>query len=364
MSTSNVHQQSLADVGSETRPLMLEREAPKMQKEEDLRGDDLKHYEAEIVAMNLILISIPNDIYNSVDACTTAKAMNSGNDGRNTRRSYVQEEVIEDTNVQNDAGNIQRTIRTTSSGIAANIQCYNCSEKGHNNMQAEIEKVQRDSIEIQEAKNVLCVTCAKNALLLCHDNCLAKYKLNVSSVVRRALFTTPRIVKSMFKDTTPVVSKPRFFVRTIQSTSLGLGHNLFSVVQFCNGDLEVAFRSKTCYVRNLEGDNLLPGDRKSNLYIISILDMDASSSVCLMSKASSTKSWLWHHKLSHLNFGTINDLTKHNLVDGLSKFKYGKDYLCYACERGKSKKSSHPPKVVLSTHSKMELLHMDLCRPI
>ncbi|GKA83229.1 hypothetical protein Tco_0789977 [Tanacetum coccineum] len=149
MSTSNVHQQSLADAGSETKPLMLERD-------EDLRGDDLKHYKAEIEAMNLILISIPNDIYNSMDAYTTAKAMwqrvehlmrgtvernctkpgdrvniqsrNSGNDGRNTRRSYV--EVIEGINVQNDAENIQRTLRTTSSGTAANVQCYNCSEKG------------------------------------------------------------------------------------------------------------------------------------------------------------------------------------------------------------------------------------------
>ncbi|GJX00371.1 hypothetical protein Tco_0184284 [Tanacetum coccineum] len=46
-----------------------------MQKEEDLRGDDLKHYEAEIEAMNLILIFIPNDIYNYVDACTTEKAI-------------------------------------------------------------------------------------------------------------------------------------------------------------------------------------------------------------------------------------------------------------------------------------------------
>ncbi|GJZ04109.1 hypothetical protein Tco_0537384 [Tanacetum coccineum] len=74
MSTSNVHQQSLANVGSDTRPLMLER-APRMQKEEDLKRDDLKHYEAEIEAINLILISIPIDIYNSVDACTTAKAI-------------------------------------------------------------------------------------------------------------------------------------------------------------------------------------------------------------------------------------------------------------------------------------------------
>ncbi|GKE07416.1 retrovirus-related pol polyprotein from transposon TNT 1-94, partial [Tanacetum coccineum] len=59
------------------------------------------------------------------------QSKNSGNDGRNTRRSYVQEEIIEGNNVQNDAGNIQRTLRTTSSGTATNVQCYNCSEKGH-----------------------------------------------------------------------------------------------------------------------------------------------------------------------------------------------------------------------------------------
>ncbi|GKE67897.1 retrovirus-related pol polyprotein from transposon TNT 1-94 [Tanacetum coccineum] len=80
-----------------------------------------------------------------------------------------------------------------------------------------------------------------------------------------------------------------------------------------------------------------------------------------MSKASSTKSWLWHRRLSHLNFGTINDLTKLDLVDGLPKFKYGKDHLCSACERGESKKASHPPKLIPSDYSKLELLHMDLC---
>ncbi|GJY46986.1 hypothetical protein Tco_0436049 [Tanacetum coccineum] len=55
-----------------------------------------------------------------------------------------------------------------------------------------------------------------------------------------------------------------------------LGHNLFSIGQFCDGDLEVAFRSKTCYVRNLEGDDLLTGGRESNLYTISISDIVAS----------------------------------------------------------------------------------------
>ncbi|GJR67230.1 integrase, catalytic region, zinc finger, CCHC-type containing protein [Tanacetum coccineum] len=112
----------------------------------------------------------------------------------------------------------------------------------------------------------------------------------------------------------------------------GLGHTLFSVGQFCDGDLEVAFRSKTCYVRNLEGDDLLVRGRESNLYTISISDMAASFTVCLMSKATSTKSWLWHRRLSHLNSETINDLTRLDLVDGLPKFKYGKDHLCSACE--------------------------------
>nr|GEW28443.1 hypothetical protein [Tanacetum cinerariifolium] len=116
----------------------------------------------------------------------------------------------------------------------------------------------------------------------------------------------------------------------------GLGHNLFSIGQFCDGDLEVAFHSETCYERNMEGDDLLTGGHESNLYTISISDMAASSLVCLMSKATSTKSWLWHRRLSHLNFDTINDLTRLDLDDGLPKFKYEKDHLCSACERGKN----------------------------
>nr|GEU43989.1 retrovirus-related Pol polyprotein from transposon TNT 1-94 [Tanacetum cinerariifolium] len=116
--------------------------------------------------------------------------------------------------------------------------------------------------------------------------------------------------------------------------------------------------------KNLENDVLLIGSCDSNLHTISILEMAASSPVCLMSRATSTKSWLWHCMLSYLNFGTINQLTSKDLVDGLLKFKYKKDHLCSACEQGKSKKASLPPKLVLSTESKLELLHMDLCGPM
>ncbi|GJU91142.1 integrase, catalytic region, zinc finger, CCHC-type containing protein [Tanacetum coccineum] len=171
-------------------------------------------------------------------------------------------------------------------------------------------------------------------------------------------------------NTKPLVSVKRWIVKfpscpcVVSSCVAGLGHNLFSVRQFCDGDLEVAFHSNTCYVRNLEGDDLLTGGRDSNLYTISISDMAASSPICLMSKATLTKSWLWHRRLSHLNFGTINDLNKLDLVDGLPKFKYGKDHLCYACERGKRKKASHPPILIPCDYSKLELLHMDLCAPM
>nr|GEU60455.1 integrase, catalytic region, zinc finger, CCHC-type, peptidase aspartic, catalytic [Tanacetum cinerariifolium] len=68
----------------------------------------------------------------------------------------------------------------------------------------------------------------------------------------------------------------------------GLGHNLFSVGQFCDLDLEVAFHQHTCFIRNLEGVDLLTGSQGNNLYTLSLGDMMASSPICLLSKASKT----------------------------------------------------------------------------
>ncbi|GJU91651.1 retrovirus-related pol polyprotein from transposon TNT 1-94 [Tanacetum coccineum] len=65
----------------------------------------------------------------------------------------------------------------------------------------------------------------------------------------------------------------------------GLGHNLFSVGQFCDADLEVAFWKNTCFIQNLEGVDLLSGSRDTNLYIISLDDMLKSSPIYLLSKA-------------------------------------------------------------------------------
>ncbi|GKD32736.1 integrase, catalytic region, zinc finger, CCHC-type containing protein [Tanacetum coccineum] len=93
----------------------------------------------------------------------------------------------------------------------------------------------------------------------------------------------------------------------------GLGYNFFSVGQFCDSDLEVAFQKHLCYVKEVNGVELIKGNRGTNLYTISIEDMLKSSPIYLLSKASKNKSWLWHRRLNHLNFGIINDLFRKDL---------------------------------------------------
>ncbi|GKA27780.1 retrovirus-related pol polyprotein from transposon TNT 1-94 [Tanacetum coccineum] len=111
----------------------------------------------------------------------------------------------------------------------------------------------------------------------------------------------------------------------------GLGHSLFFIGQFCDSNLEVSFRQHTCFIRNLEGVDLLTRSQGNNLYTLSLGDMMASSSICLLSKASKTKSW---------------------------------DHLCSACSMGKSKKKSHKSKSEDTNQEKLYLLHMDLCGPM
>nr|GEX67819.1 copia protein [Tanacetum cinerariifolium] len=86
----------------------------------------------------------------------------------------------------------------------------------------------------------------------------------------------------------------------------GLGHNLFYVRQLCDSDLEVAFRKHSSMMK--------------------------SSLICLLSKAFKNKSWLWHRRLNHLNFGTINELARKDLVRGLPRLKFEKDHLCSVCQ--------------------------------
>ncbi|GJS51029.1 retrovirus-related pol polyprotein from transposon TNT 1-94 [Tanacetum coccineum] len=83
-----------------------------------------------------------------------------------------------------------------------------------------------------------------------------------------------------------------------------------------------------------------------------------------MAKASPTQAWLWHRRLSHLNFDYINLLSKKDVVIGLPKLKYVKDQLCSSCEVSKAKRSSFKSKTIPSSKGRLNLLHMDLCGPM
>ncbi|GJS47571.1 integrase, catalytic region, zinc finger, CCHC-type containing protein [Tanacetum coccineum] len=128
----------------------------------------------------------------------------------------------------------------------------------------------------------------------------------------------------------------------------GLGQQPYSLlVKLCDSDLKVSFRKHTCFVRDLDGVDLIKGSRGTNLYTIYVEDMMRSSPICLLSKASKNKSWLWHRRLNHLNFGTLNDLARKDLVRGLPRLKFEKDLtLCTALSTSeRAEKATHPRRL-------------------
>nr|GEY35030.1 hypothetical protein [Tanacetum cinerariifolium] len=137
----------------------------------------------------------------------------------------------------------------------------------------------------------------------------------------------------------------------------GLNHNLFFVGQFFDVDLEVAFRKSTCYIRDLKGNDILTGSRGTYLYSITLQDINSPNLICLMANATSSQAWLWHRRLSHLNFDTVNLLPKNDIVVGLSKLKFVKDHLCSSCELGKAKRKSFHTKITTSSKRRYTWTH-------
>nr|GFA05477.1 hypothetical protein [Tanacetum cinerariifolium] len=135
----------------------------------------------------------------------------------------------------------------------------------------------------------------------------------------------------------------------------GLNYSLFSIGQFCDADLKVAFRKSTCFILDLKGNDLLTGSRGMDLYSITLQDTNCPIPICLMAKASSSQAWLWHRGLSPLNFDTINLLSKNDIVVGLPKLKFVKDHLCSSCELGKAKQKSFNTKLTPSSKRRLQL---------
>ncbi|GJX37547.1 retrovirus-related pol polyprotein from transposon TNT 1-94 [Tanacetum coccineum] len=122
--------------------------------------------------------------------------------------------------------------------------------------------------------------------------------------------------------------------------------------------------SRVYYVEGLGYNLFSVGSQDINLYTIYVDGMLKTSPICLLSKASKTKSWLWHSRLSHLNFGTLNKQVKDGLAQGIPRLKFLKDHLCSAYALGKRMESSHQPKAKDTNQEKLYLLHIDLCGPL
>nr|GEY75259.1 retrovirus-related Pol polyprotein from transposon TNT 1-94 [Tanacetum cinerariifolium] len=234
-----------------------------------------------------------------------------------------------------------------------------------------------------------CASCNGCLFFDNHDACVAAYIKSVNVVQIVHWYLDSRFSKHMTGDRSQLINFVQKYLGTVKFGNdhvakiigygdyqignvtiyrvyyvEGLGHNLFFAGQFCDSDLEVAFHQHTCFICNLHGVDLLTGSRGNNLYTLSLQDMMASSPICLLSKASKTKSWLWHRCLSHMNFGAINHLARQGLVRGLPKLKFEKDHLCSACAMVKSTKKTHKPKSEDTNQEKLYLLHMDLCGPM
>lgn len=138
----------------------------------------------------------------------------------------------------------------------------------------------------------------------------------------------------------------------------GLKYNLISVSQLCDARYIVQFDYKQGTIFNANKEIVLIAPRRQDVYV---LDMSSvtKNGTCLFAKATDTLNWLWHKRLSHLNFKNINNLAKQNKVRGLPSLVFTKDKPCSACEKGKHHRASFKTKQNFSIKSCLHLLHMD-----
>ncbi|GJY68071.1 retrovirus-related pol polyprotein from transposon TNT 1-94 [Tanacetum coccineum] len=234
--------------------------------------------------------------------------------------------------------------------------------KNKKNMSSECNNVK---LAIQNDKSkIVCVMCKQCLITANHDACVLNYvngmnshgkkqKENVSNIANQMKHKPhvkkPKKVGSKERLASSKPSKPRMCLRWLPTRRI---FDLCGkIIESSDSEyLEVTFRRNTCFVRNLAGVDLLKRNRTTNLYTINLHDMASASPICVMARATSTKLWLWHQRLSHNNFDTINDLSRNDLITGLPKFKYYKEHLC--------------PSSFGTHQQRLHLLYMDLCGPM
>nr|GEX38612.1 hypothetical protein [Tanacetum cinerariifolium] len=185
-----------------------------------------------------------------------------------------------------------------------------------------------DSLNVKSSNvNFVCATCGKCVLNDKHDMCVLNSLDGVNSQTKM-----------------PVV------VLLVEIV-------LFIVDSRCSKHMTGNLKLLTNFVENFLGTVKFRNDQIAPILGYGDLGNDLLT-------ATSSQAWLWHRRLSHLNFDTINLLSKNDIVIGLLKLKFIKDHLCSSCELGKAKRKSFQSKITPSLKRRLQLLHMDLCGPM
>ncbi|GJS59263.1 putative ribonuclease H-like domain-containing protein [Tanacetum coccineum] len=150
-----------------------------------------------------------------------------------------------------------------------------------------------------------------------------------------------------------------------------LGHfNIFSISQICDKQHKVFFTETKCLVMSPDfkmpdkNQILLKVPRQHNMYSFDMkTPSPAKVFACLIAKATSDESKLWHRRLRHINFKNLNKLVKGNLVRGLPSNVFRHDHTCVACQKGKQHRASCKAKLERIVTEPLHILHMDLFGP-
>ncbi|GKA89057.1 retrovirus-related pol polyprotein from transposon TNT 1-94 [Tanacetum coccineum] len=226
-----------------------------------------------------------------------------------------------------------------------------------------------------KAETLKCVIINEPSLALVKDN-----KISSASKVNSALGGKLKNVK--IKDDPPLaivikcdIRKPIWYLDNGCSRHMtgvkiftkvecvdGLKYNLISISQLCDAKYIVQFDEKRGTIFNSNKKVVMIAPRVRDVYV---LDMKFSAQEsCFFTKASENLNWLWHKRLAHLNFKTINKLAKQNLIIDLPSLVYSKDKPCSSCEKGKHHRASFQTKQTSSIKKCLHLLHMDLFGPV
>ncbi|GJY19510.1 putative ribonuclease H-like domain-containing protein, partial [Tanacetum coccineum] len=172
-----------------------------------------------------------------------------------------------------------------------------------------------------------------------------------------------------------ITGKGRIRVGNLEFDSVSfvkeLGHfNLFSILQICDKQHTVLFTETECLVVSPnfkmpdENQILLKVPRQHNMYSFDMkTPAPTKDYACLITKATSDESKLWHRSLGHINFKNLNKLVKGNLVRGLPSNVFRNDHTCVACQKGKQHKASCKAKLERTITEPLHTLHMDLFLP-